>query len=647
MSSDSMILTVANRLAKHPPFDRLDPELLDRAARAIRIRYLEPGEVIFEAGDRPKPEFYVVVKGEIAVTQEVDGASVLIDVCDEGDIFGVRALLADRAYLATTQAKDDTLLYVLTKEVLEELIREEPRVALFFAAGFAADLPQSRDVNRLEAVSEARRHDKQTDTADHTRRVDPVRDVLTCSPNTTIRHAASMMSERNVGSILVVDDERRPLGIVTDSDLRTKVVGQGRDVSTLISDIMSSPVLTIDDQATLSSLIATVMKKHLHHFAVTEDGTPATPVVGIVSEHDILKTQGSHPTVILAELNRAKTKQRLRALRDQAEELLARYLEDEVGMGFVSKMISEINDTLIRRGIALSLEDMADRGRTPPVPFCWLALGSEGREEQLLRTDQDNAILYDNPGDDDGLAERFFLELGERVVEVLVEAGFKRCPGEVMASNPKWNQSLDAWKQSFSGWIREPENIAVMHTNIFFDFRPAYGDLSLATELKRYIFELVETERAFLTFFARNAVQNPAPLSFFRNMIIERSGEHRDAFDIKARAMTPLADAARVLIYEFGINIYGSTAERWQAIAETNENLARLAREAAMAYEILMRIRAIEGLKRGSSGRYVHIKELNKLERQTLRNTFSVVKDVQLMLTHSRRQRRCVVVELA
>jgi CBS domain-containing protein len=155
----------------------------------------------------------------------------------------------------------------------------------------------------------------------------------------------------------------------------------------------------------------------------------------------------------------------------------------------------------------------------------------------------------------------------------------------------------------------------------------------LGSELKRYIFELVETERAFLSFFARNAVQNPPPLSFFRNMIVERSGEHRDAFDIKARAMTPLADAARVLIYEFGIDIYGSTAERWQAIAETNENLARLAGEAAMAYEILMRIRAIEGLNRGTSGRYVHIKELNKLERQTLRNTFSVVKDVQLMLT--------------
>ncbi|MBW2509605.1 MAG: hypothetical protein JRE81_13305, partial [Deltaproteobacteria bacterium] len=351
------------------------------------------------------------------------------------------------------------------------------------------------------------------------------------------------------------------------------------------------------------------------------------------SEHDILKTQGSHPTVILSEMNRAKTKERLRALRDQAEDLLRQYLEDEVGMGFLSNMISEINDTLIRRAIHLSLGELAERGQQPPVPFCWMALGSEGREEQLLRTDQDNAIMYANPGNDEGAAERFFLELGERVVEVLVEAGFKRCPGEVMASNPKWNRPLDGWKRYFTDWIREPENIAVMHSNIFFDFRPVHGDQTLAAALKNHIFQQVDENRMFLTFLARSAVQNPPPLSFFRNVVVERSGEHRDAFDIKARAMTPLADAARVLVYDYGINIYGSTAERWQAIAETNENLSRLAGEAAMAYEILMRIRAIEGLSRGTSGRYVHIKELNKLERQTLRNTFSVVKDVQLMLT--------------
>lgn len=629
-----MILTVANRLARYPPFDHMDAEQLDRIARSIRIRYLEPGEIVFDEGGTPKPEFYVLVKGEIDVSQKVDGKPVLIDVCDDGDVFGVRALLAGRPYRARTQAKEDTLLYVLSQAQLLELLRDDPRVSMYFAADFAGDAPQAKETNRLEAVRHVRRHEKTRLASDDARRVQPVRDVVTCAPNTAIRDAASLMSERNVGSILIVDPERLPLGIVTDSDLRNKVVAEGLDVSTRIADIMSSPVLTIDDQVTLSSLIATVMKKHLHHFAVTEDGTVATPVTGIVSEHDILKTQGGHPTVILSEIGKAKTKRQLRALLDQAEELLRQYLDEDVGMGFVSNMISEINDTLIRRSIRLSLTELAERGMTTNVPGCWLALGSEGREEQLLRTDQDNAILYaDPPGDDGGAAERFFLELGKRVVDYLVEAGFARCPGDVMASNPKWNQPLSAWKRYFDGWIEEPERIAVMHTNIFFDFRPVYGDEPLAAELKRYIFERLKVHRAFLSFFAHNATQNPPPLSFLRNVIVERSGEHRDAFDIKARAMVPLADAARVLVYDLGIDIYGSTAERWQRIAENDESLARLAGEAGMAYEILMRTRAMEGLTRANSGRYVRINELNKLERQALRNTFTVIKDVQLMLT--------------
>ena len=129
-----------------------------------------------------------------------------------------------------------------------------------------------------------------------------------------------------------------------------------------------------------------------------------------------------------------------------------------------------------------------------------------------------------------------------------------------MASNPKWNQPVDGWKRYFTDWIREPENIAVMHSNIFFDFRPVHGDQDLAAELKNHIFEHVDANRMFLAFLARSAVQNPPPLSFFRNVVVERSGEHRDAFDIKARAMTPLADAARVLVYDYGINIYGSTS---------------------------------------------------------------------------------------
>lgn len=624
--SPSMVRTIAGRLGAHAPFDRLDPASLEALAARLRIRYVRASEVVFSEGDVPAPEVYLVQKGQVCIQRKEGDEVRLVDVCDEGDMFGVRALLGNRNYAAEARAQEDGLLYVIPGDALESLTKSDVRVAMFFAADFAADVPVAKD-NRLQAVADARRELLGSSGAEGARSVEANRDVVSCAPDTSIRAAAQAMKSRNVGSILVLDPDGLPLGILTDSDLRSKVVAEAYDVERPVRDVMNSPVVTVEDGVSEANLIATMMRRRLHHFAVTEDGTDRSPVQGVISEHDVFKTRGNHPTVILAEMRKASTKARLRRLRDQTEELLRQYLEAETSMDLVARVVSEINDALIRRSVELSLRAMEDAGSPRPKSFCWLALGSEGREEQLLRTDQDNAIVYADDG-----PSRASLELGARVVDFLVESGFERCPGGVMASNEAWNRSLSSWERQFDEWVAEPDSQATMRANICFDFRPVAGEFGIAHVLKNHVLEAVAADRSFLTFFARGAVQSPPPLSFFRSEIVERSGEHRSTFDIKARAMSPLADAARVLVYDLGFDMYGGTVDRWRRIAETEPTLKRLATEAGMAYQILMRSRAVEGLTRGNSGRYVHIKELNKLERQTLRSTFSVVEDVQLML---------------
>ena len=634
-ASTSMVRTIATRLAGHSPFDSLSQAALLELAGQLKIRYVEAGETVFAQGDSPQSEVYLVQKGRISIRRTVDGRTALVDVCDEGDLFGVRALLGDRPYAADAKADEASLLYVIADDHLKHLVASVPAVALFFAADFAADVPETRD-DRLLAAEAARREHRGSGAtwAAGLRPVAASRGVVACGPEASIRAAAQMMSERNVGSVIVVDDARRPVGIVTDADLRKKVVAEARNVAAPIAQIMSAPVVTVEEDTSEATLIAMMMRRGLHHFAVTEDGTDRTAVTGVISEHDIWKTRGNHPTVILSEIRRAETSARLRELRDQAESLLRTYLESETAMQLVARVVSEINDALIVRAVELSTAALQQEGRGPPCPFCWLALGSEGREEQLLRTDQDNALVWDpKAGVDVDAARAYFLELGARVVGYLVDAGFERCPGGVMASEPEWNRTLEEWQQQFQRWTQSPDSQATMRSNISFDFRPVTGHRPLAEALKSFVLKAVKSDRAFLTFFAHAAVQSPPPLSFFRNEIVERSGEHRDTFDIKARAMMPIADGARVMIYDLGLDIYGSTADRWRRIAEAEPSVARVAREAAMAYEILMRVRALEGLRRGSSGRYVHIAELNKLERQTLRSTFLSVADVQQMLT--------------
>lgn len=661
----AIVRAVADELARHPPFDRIERgRLLDIAGR-VRVRYLDDHETLFAQGDPVAADFYVVRKGAVELRRRAtshpddapgdaagvtargtaDDGDLLLDRCDAGDVVGIRAHLAggDR-YTASARAAEDSLVFEIPFATFRPVLDAEGDVATYFAAGFAGELPERlgrvmAGVERARrAAADARGTGAISVNENDFRRVEPVRDVATCSADATVRDAARTMATRDIGSILVVDDARRPVGIVTDSDLRRKVVAEAIDpASTPVARIMSGPVVTVEEGRSVSELIALVMRRRVHHFVTTEDGTDATPVTGILSEHDILTTQGSHPTVLLSRLRKASSPERIRELRDRAEDLLRSYLEQEVSISFVAAMITEINDVLVERALELALADLAEAGRRPPGRFVWLALGSEGREEQLLRTDQDNAILYEDPPEEAPDAARedaraFFLELGARVVETIVQAGFARCPGGIMASNPEWCLSASEWRGRFRDWIHAPDPAAIMHANIFFDFRPGPGDEVLARDLQAWVIEAIHDAPRFLPFFAAGALQNPSPLGFFRNVVVERSGEHKDAFDIKARAMAPLADAARVLAYDEGLRHVGGTLSRYRALGRALPDHAELFDEAATAYGILMRIRALTGLRNGDSGRYVPVERLPKLERQTLRNTFAVLGAMQQMI---------------
>jgi CBS domain-containing protein len=404
--------------------------------------------------------------------------------------------------------------------------------------------------------------------------------------------------------------------------------------TTTVQRVMSAPVFTVPSGLTVDDLVEEIVRGRIRHFVVTEDGTPGTAAEGVISEHDVLKAKGTVPTALIDELHRSRTAEQLRHWRDRAEELLQQYIREEVRMRLVCAVMAKINDALIETALRITLAELDAEGRAPTARFCWLALGSEGREEQLLRTDQDNAIVFaSEDGRSDEAIREELLPLGRRVVDILVDAGFARCPGNIMASNPKWVASEQEWRRHFEGWISKPQPKELMYANIFFDLRPVWGRESLATELRSWVMERVHDEPGFFAFFAQSALANPPPLSFFKNMLLEKSGDHKDQFDIKARAMMPLCDAARVLAYHERIADPVNTPERYKVLARTmSGSLERLCKEAAPAYEMFMRFRVREGLETESSGRYIRMKTLTRLEQKSLRNGFSVIEDMQLAL---------------
>jgi CBS domain-containing protein len=222
--------------------------------------------------------------------------------------------------------------------------------------------------------------------------------------------------------------------------------------------------------------------------------------------------------------------------------------------------------------------------------------------------------------------------LAEDVIETLLICGFHPCPADMMANNPKWCQPIAVWKQYFSDWIITPNQKALMHATIFFDFRPIFGHKALSDEMTDHIYNEIAGKTIFLNFLAKNALINPAPLGFFRNFIVEKSGEHQDKFDIKLRAMMPLADIARVLVLSHRVVGINNTFKRFEKIAELEPHHQELMLEAGKAYEILMRMRAIEGMRLESAGRYIQPESLGKLQRQLLKNTFAPIDELQKIM---------------
>ncbi|MEW6047854.1 MAG: DUF294 nucleotidyltransferase-like domain-containing protein, partial [Bacillota bacterium] len=301
----------------------------------------------------------------------------------------------------------------------------------------------------------------------------------------------------------------------------------------------------------------------------------------------------------------------------------------------LARIAAELNDALVRRVLALTEARLAEEGYgEPPVPYCWLALGSEGRREQTLRTDQDNALVYVT----DSLvppwgAEVYFKRLAERTVQGLVRCGVPPCPAGVMASNPKWCQPVDVWREYFSRWVRESSVQDLLLASIFFDFRPVWGESRLAHQLRRHLGEQIASWRAFLRLLAWSAVYWVPPLGVFGRIVTPRWGPARGMIDLKPQGMLPLVGSVRVHALDLGLP-HTNTLDR---IREASAADGRLApgevEELTAAYETITRLRLRSQLADLRAGRApsgpMPLHALNRADRAALREAFAAIRRLQ------------------
>lgn len=608
-------------LSQVPPFRYLDREALAKAVARAEIHFFPKGTQILRRDGPPSRYLYVIEKG--GVKKAV--GEVTLEVMGEGEVFGVlSALEGDRSRLDVV-AIEDTVCYAIPREVVEELLETQPRFARYLYE-FSIRRYLDWSLEELEQVPVLTGSGRLVFTA----RAGEVarRPLVTCQPETTIQEAAQLMTHHRVSSVVVLGPAGEAAGIVTDWDLRERVVAAGRDIRQPVAKIMTAPVVTVDADAPVYQVVSEMVRRGIHHIVVTEAGRPA----GMIAGHDLILLQGTSALFVARDVERRRDLPGLRQVVAESQRVIPFLLRQGIRASQLGRLMTDINDRIIGRVLEFTEAALGP----PPVPCCWLVLGSEGRREQTFRTDQDNALVYADPPADRAEAVRdYFLEFGRRAVAALVEVGFPPCPGRYTAENPDWVQSLSGWKAHFRRWLANPEPEAVLNSLIFFDFRGIYGDPALADDLRRYINGLLPSSRLFLIHLAQLSTKTPPPLGFLGRFIVEAGGEHRNELDLKARGTRPIVDLVRFLALRHGVT-ETSTVGRLEALQAAGKVPEDLAEDLTQAFEFILSLRIRSQWAKIQAGglpdNFIDPGQLSALERSLLKEAFKAVGRAQAVV---------------
>lgn len=596
-------------------------------AQALMCRHLE--HVFYSAGaeimgpdNGPAAALILIEQGSVRrrpLNEEPE------TVLESGAYFPLAPLLAQQPADAIYQALEDCYGYRLSAAHFHEVLAASPELAHDCARTLASQLSEARQ--SLQTLSARRSGEQRTLHSPLTEL--GARDPLAVQPDTPLRAALEQMSNRHVGSVAVVDGERRPIGIFTRHDVLDRVVLGDPIEERTLGDVMSIKPHTLSEHATAYDAVLAMAAHGIRHILVVDaDGR----LTGVVSERDLVVLQRSSPWQIRQAIEAARDIAGLQRAAADVRRLARAMLGQGIGSAQMTRFVSALNDALTRRVLDINLEqhDLFD------VDWCWLAFGSEGRDEQTFATDQDNGIIFvcNDFTDRDQLKLRL-LEFATAVNGDLDRCGFPLCQGQIMASNPAWCLTIEEWEAQFSTWVQSPEPTALLNATIFFDFRPIHGKLDLAGRLRRHLLNLTTSTPLFLRAMAHNALDVEPPLATFRDFRTDLEPGHPGKIDLKKYGARLFVDAARIFALATGVGSTNTAQRLKQAAARLNSRADEV--EAAVeAFDFIQMLRLRhqpeEGAAPHGNANLMAPDSLNELDRRILKEAFKQAKKLQLRL---------------
>ena len=611
---------VSSFLSQYQPFDELPDEARDALAQSIEIAYFRAGSQILNFRD-PIKDLYVVRSGSVEVFHR---NGELHNRLAEGGIFGQMGLLMNGSVRFPVKALDDTLVYCIPDALFKQYFAEYDGFADYFESDEAEVLRGT--VSRSVESSDLSTVQAKTILA---------RQPVIASPDMTVQQAAKRMGEEDVSFILVCESNAQPetgqsklKGILTDQHLRQRIVADGLPLTTPISDVMTDEFEVLDSNAYMFEAMLTMLRFNQPQLPLMHRDEP----IGALTLLDVLRHESQSSLLFVKGIFAQQSIKDLVRYSKQLPAVYVRMVNEDANSHMVGSAMAVIGRSFKQHLLSLAEEKLGK----PPVPYCFLALGSMARDEQLLVTDQDNALLLDDAYDPRE-HEAYFEQLAKFVCDGLAACGYAYCSGDIMATNPQWRKTFTQWQECFGDWIDNPEPQALLNSSIFFDLDGVWGETKLADILKIFIAQRAKKTPRFLASLARNALSRTPPLGFFKNFVMEPDGRHGKSINLKRRGTAPLSDVIRVHALAVGSDAQNSF-ERLDDINEAGLLPKGKGRELsdALEYISMVRIRhqAYDVEHNQSPDNAINPMHLSTFEKRNLREAFQVLDNAQQFLKY-------------
>lgn len=619
---NALIIATLDHLTRFAPFDRMERAHLEWLAMRLEIGYYAKGEIVLSPEQGEAHKFFLikqgVVQGEQGVVQAQEDAAWL--ELHEGECFPLGALLSKRPVTSVYRAQEDVFCYELSAADFLSLTHMSEAFHDFCTRRIANLLEQSKHVIQAQYSQSSAEQQSMSSPLSAIIRREPI----TCAPETPLREVLEAMRHHGIGSMVAVDASHKPVGIFTLHDVLSRVTLPGLSLDIPFSSVMSPDPFTLPPHALVHEAALAMARHGFRHILMVENGR----LKGLLSEKDLFSLQ----RVGLRQISGAiRNAERLECLQQSAldiRELAHNMLAQGVAAEQLTQIISTLNDLLTKRIIELELHNnpLCD------IEFCWLALGSEGRIEQTLNTDQDNGLIFSVPEGSSAEAVRArLLPFAKRINHALADCGFPLCGGDVMALNPKWCLSLAEWQDTFDKWIYHGAPMDLLHSTIFFDFRPLFGAEHLAEALRGWLSAEARKNSRFLHQLAVNALKNRPPLGIVRDFVI---GEGH-TLDLKLNGITPFVDAARIYSLAHGVAAT-NTVQRLREIAEPlylKPHDAEAYGDAFLFIQLLrLRLHHAQTQRGEALSNKVDPDSLNNLDQRILKEAFRQARKLQTKL---------------